>query len=272
LADIIVESWEQLQDWLFEGAWNPVLKRHRSIWAFRGSARAGHGVHTSLARLGGDFTAKEQHLIRNFRKYARRSLHIDDSMWNWLALAKHHGLPTRLLDWTFSPYVALHFATADHADFTRDGEILAINFAQANRLLPRSLRKILDDEGSDVFTAEMLSSVATSLRELDSPEQGTVPAFLEPPSLDGASSTRPHCSLMSNAAATSTTGSRASRLHRTIVLPAQLKWEVRDKLDQANIRTGLVPRLDGLSAGSAATTPSALTAPSPVTDYRNGQR
>lgn len=51
-----------------------------------------------------------RHLVRNFRKYARRSFVGGDSIRNWLSLAQHHDLPTRLLDWSYSPYVALHFS------------------------------------------------------------------------------------------------------------------------------------------------------------------
>ena len=107
---IRVATWAELHDRLYESSWKAPLGRFRSSFAYRGVGRIDYSLETSLARLGGA-EELERHMLRNFRKYAQREAVPQDSVWNWLAVAQHHGLPTRMLDWTYSPYVALHFAT-----------------------------------------------------------------------------------------------------------------------------------------------------------------
>src|SRR5205085_12429602 len=126
----------QLHEQLYMGSWKPALGRFRSSLAFRGQADASADLTTSLARLGGDFASNERHLLRNFRKYAGTTNLPNDSLWNWLALAKHHGLPTRLLDWSYSPYTALHFATANPEWFHLDGAIWTLDYVEVHRRLP----------------------------------------------------------------------------------------------------------------------------------------
>jgi hypothetical protein len=248
--EIRISSWNELNEKLYEGSWQEPLGRFRSNFAFRGMADASNDLKTSLVRLGGSYEQQEGHLLRNFRKYAHRNAETEDSIWTWLAMGQHHGLPTRLLDWTFSPYVAMHFATQNIDRFNVDGVIWCVDYVRTNQLLPEKLKAILIEEGSNVFTVEMLSRIGNSLQILDGLSLDEYVIFLEPPALDDRIVNQfALFSMMSTSRARLDDWLEVNKeLLLKIIIPAELKWEVRDKLDQANITERvLFPGLDGLS-------------------------
>ena len=246
--DVRISSWSELLEAGCESSWQPSISRHRSRYVFRGVPRGEHGLDSSLQ--SGGFEPHEKHLLTSFRKYALRNAVHGDWVWNWLSLAKHHGLPTRLLDWTYSPFVAMHFATQRLGDFDVDAAIWCVDFRRTNELLPSPLRKLLDRDDANIFTTEMLNRVATTLDEFDALSKDDFVLFFEPPSLDErivnqfalfSLPSSPRLSLETFLA-------RHEGSYRRIVIPAEMKWEVRDKLDQANITERvLFPGLDGLS-------------------------
>ena len=242
-----VSSWGELQEILYKDSWMEDLNRFRSSYVYRGLEDLRYDLSTSLNRLGESHL--ERHLLRNFRKYSQ----IEDekkSIWNWLALAQHHGLPSRLLDWTYSPYVALHFATADFVNYHKDGIIWAVNYVDSKKYLPDQLKMIINEEGSHIFTAEMLDKAAKSLVELEQLKAEDFAVFFEPPSIDQRIVNQYAVfSMMSNPDTLLDQWIEGKEIRNfKIIIPAKLKWEIRDKLDQSNINERvLFPGLDGLA-------------------------
>jgi hypothetical protein len=249
MNDKTVGSWIELAQELYEIP-KTSFHRHRSDFVYRGVADKGWGLETSLMRLGGDFVNVERPLLRSFKKYAKPGAIPAESVWVRLSVAQHHGLPTRVLDWTVSPKVAVHFATSEEDHYDKDAAVWCVNVDKARSLLPPTLRKVLRAEYAYLFSVEMLEFLP-SLEKFDQLARvRPFVLFFEPPSLDdrivnqGAiMSVMPGASLDLRELL-----KNHPDLYRRIIIPKELKWEVRDKLDQDNVTERMLfPGLDGLS-------------------------
>ena len=108
-----------------------------SHWAYRGERDERWPLYSSLSRYLQAFGVapaawplQEARILRVFKRKAHRFLEKPpdpDDDFQWLALMQHHGAPTRLTDFTWSPYVAAFFALERTI---ADGVIWALNPAR----------------------------------------------------------------------------------------------------------------------------------------------
>lgn len=251
---IEAESWNDLQTHLFD-VYESDKDRFRSKFAYRGASDKNYGLQTSLQRIGRKPSEVETHLIRNFQKYSPINTLVDEynNIWNWISLGQHHGLPTRFLDWTFSPNVALHFMTDNISTFNKDGIIWVVDFVELKNHMPSDLKAKLNKQNTLSFSSvELKKYIGNSIADIENynNKNGDALLFFEPPSIDDRIVNQfALFSFMLNPNTDKLKWlEQFPHLYTKIIIPSSLKWEIRDKLDQSNITERIIyPGLDGIS-------------------------
>lgn len=118
-------------------------------WMFRGHAKSRWLPTSSLDRYcseygfpAGDKAVVESFLLQDFYRHLpaqEPGLPLTNDLQLLLAMMQHHGTPTRLIDWTYSPYIAayiaLEVAKGEAAIWALNGEWLQ---REANRVVPQA--------------------------------------------------------------------------------------------------------------------------------------
>jgi hypothetical protein len=115
---VIIRNWDEFQTHL-----QSYRGDHRYKWCFRGQANSNWPLVPGLERLvlnrrRENLRNVERVLLDRFKRQAHHYLPKtpeESAVIEWYALMQHWGVPTRLLDFTLSPYVALFFALRERA-------------------------------------------------------------------------------------------------------------------------------------------------------------
>lgn len=232
--------------------------RRRDTGVYRGAFDASGPLLTSLDRLGGEERphAKadlEEHILRNFIRYSRP--HLDEARphndWELLITAQHHGVPTRLLDWTYSPLVAAFFATRPVTESDEhDRAVWRLDWQRVHRHFTFPPLALLIQ---DLDTLSGASKPFTPWKLFAAKDGRPFACMIEPPSLDSRIVAQAATfTLMSSTAESFDAFLESQGLGDALTrykIPAPDVPRVRDQLDLVGIdERRLFPDLDGVAS------------------------
>lgn len=190
--------------------------------------------HKLIPSIGRDWSfdldnlvAIEEKMLSQFRARAAILTNTNQpaSYWEWLMLGQHHGMPTRLLDWTSNPLVALFFACFDDKV---DGAVYLTQ--KPEELNPERIRTIADiSEDLFLVPRHISPRITAQSAYFTVSKYPTKPLKLS--RLRGVPE-----------------GNQKHILNNRIIIPFSVKDTLRKQLWDLNIRpSSLFPDLDGLA-------------------------
>lgn len=230
-------------------------KFKRFNYVFRGQNDEEYKLTSSLKRnydIRSNYV--EKRLLENFKKYyATTNSEISDSIWKNMSVAQHHGIPTRFLDFSCSPLIALHFALTDNKK-NRNAVVWAINIEIVhNQLIPKKYRKKLNDYNAFSFSIEMLDELGITIEKYNYDMKKSGFIFLEPIAVDARITNQwsifailpekldPLDNLLHN--------SKFKELAYKFIIPSNEISTMRNQLDSMGINERvLFPDIDGLAS------------------------
>ena len=255
IQEIRISTLEELMPLLSEQEYRPELGRNRSGYLYRGMPDSSYRMVTSLSRCcKGLQKTLEPAILNNFAKYAvREDEMVMHNVWLQMITGQHNGLPTRLLDWSHSSLVALHFAMTEEnlAEMDRhDCAVWRIDMNEQINHLPEKYRLAIGREQTTLFSVEMLTKITDSLYQYDEDMGDHSMVIIEPPSTNNRIIMQYSffSAIPSGMANIETFLNDHTNNTVKYIIDRKLRWRVRDMLDSLNISERLFfPGLDDLS-------------------------
>lgn len=251
-----IKKIEDLSALLFDQMYDEKIKRNRSNFLYRGLPSEKYILKTSLQRNCKNKQKElEMSILRNFTKYTAidDKPFFKDSVWRQMIIGQHHGLPTRLLDWSYSFMVALNFSVSVNNldDMEKENAVVwKIDITELNQLLPKKYQNKLQEENAYLFTVEMLNELNISLKDYDLEMSDKSIVLLEPPSIDQRIVNQYSYFSIIPMGIKSIEEYLEKETKRTCkyIIDKSLKWQIRAMLDQMNINERILfPGIDGLT-------------------------
>lgn len=186
---------------------------------FRGQSSSEYRLIPSIGRRfkDGEESVLKQYEKEIFEDFKRKySMFTDVRPKNdkeFLFLAQHYGLPTRLLDWTYNPLIALYFACC--SNFDKDGVVYqSYQFS----------RKVFNEDTDDIFSFPAITLLVPNLTDVRYKNQNGLFVLYPEPWKENF-----------------------ERIYAKYIIPAQFKKNILNKLEKIGItRSFIMPSLDSL--------------------------